>query len=832
MQTLLLDGLWRLFPKDTHAVAPYCRFFLEHPSIPCKLPGDIYTALLEQQLIEDPYWGTNELSVQWVGKNDWVMQKTLTLTREQLEHCLAILTFTMADTIITLSVNNHEIGKMDNQFRRYRFDVSSSLIEGDNLIELSFISAEKAAIEEASKLEYPIPCSVYPVSSPHRNLIRKSQCHSGWDWGPCILSQGVYQSICLELVDQFLIENVTTELRELSLSSFDVKVNALINVTKEGLYPMEATLADSGQKREILLRTGLQKVTFHFECHAVQRWWPNGEGKATLYPLVLTIADQTVTKRIGFRTIEVKTPKDKDGGRGMIFCVNGRDIYAKGANWIPQDALISRITAQRYQYLLQSCVEANMNMIRLWGGGMYEMDAFYDYCDEKGLLIWHDLMFSCSLYPSSDEFLKNVELELRYQIPRLMDHPSIALWCGNNEDLGAITWYEESKKNMARYVVDYDRLNHSVVERVVTELDPQRVFWPSSPSSGKDDFSDNWHSDNQGDMHYWTVWHEGKPFESYYDVKPRFVSEFGYQSFPSLSTVRTYAPEEQLNLTSPVMEHHQKNTKGNSIILGNFCTYFRLPLNFEQMLYLSECQQALAMKMATEYWRSLRPHCMGSLYWQLNDNWPVASWSSIDYTGKWKLLQYAARRFYSSILPLAYQDFEGEIRVYVVNDTPHEQKQAHITVKCASFSGEKQFSKAFLMDISGESSQQVCTLPDKIFEGKRQDCFLYIKYTCGDCYRENTLFLDKPKRCNLENPSLKLEVKENSKGFLITVSCLKPAFYVSLDAGPLNGTFSDNWFDVRPTAQKQVHFTSVEKLTLSQFKENLKVFDLFDSSKN
>jgi beta-mannosidase len=442
MKTLNLNGQWRLSPKDKGAIAPFCKYFLSTESIPCNLPGDIHSALLDQQLIPDPYYGTNELAIQWVGKHDWTLSKVFSVSKEQMESGMPVLTLTMADTIITVVVNGKVAGNCDNQFRRFRFDLSSYLQEGDNTIELQFTSAEKAAIDEAAKLAYPIPYSVYPVSAKHRNLIRKTQCHSGWDWGPCIMSFGVYEPISFEFIDEGIVESIVTETKPMAEKTWEATVEVIYNASRAQTLFCKATLAKAVQKGDVQVMQGLNKLTFHFECKDIEQWWPNGEGKSTLYPLLLELGTQSFSKRIGFRTLTVHTLEDEKGGKGMVFCVNGRDVFAKGANWIPLDALVSRFSSQRYDQLLQDCVEANMNMIRLWGGGLYEMDAFYDACDEKGILIWHDCMFSCSMYPSNTAFLANVEAELRYQIPRLHDHASLALWCGNNEDLGAISWYE------------------------------------------------------------------------------------------------------------------------------------------------------------------------------------------------------------------------------------------------------------------------------------------------------------------------------------------------------------------------------------------------------
>lgn len=828
MTSISLSGEWRLSPKDPLAITQSTRYFTQHQSIPCQLPGDVHTALLEQQLIPDPYYGTCELEVQWVGKTDWVLCRSFEVSASDLASGKAILTMTMADTVIDVTVNDCKVGHCCNQFREWIFDITPQLVEGNNTIELQFFSAEKAALDEAAKLPYPIPYSVYPVSSPHRNLIRKTQCHSGWDWGPCIMAFGVYDRIGIDFLPEGRICSVTTDTEKRRGSVWHVDTTVRYEAWRSGILPCSITLHDGSEQRNIRVKAGMNEFTLHCTCKEVEAWWPVGQGKQHLYPMVLQIGEQTIEKRIGFRTIAVKTIEDTEGGKSMTFSVNDRDIFAKGANWIPFDAFPSRLTRDRYNQLLQDCVDANMNMIRVWGGGLYEKDWFYDLCDEKGILIWQDCMFSCSMYPSNPEFLANVEEELKYQIRRLHDHAALAIWCGNNEDLGAITWYEESIANRDRYLIDYDRLNEGVVGRLVCELDPNRTWWPSSPSAGPKDFSDNWHNDSRGDMHYWSVWHEGKPFEAYYDIKPRFVSEFGYQSFPSLSTVETYAPEDQLNLTSPVMEHHQKNERGNSIIIENFSRYFRFPTSFEQMLYLSQAQQALAMRTAIEYWRTLRPYCMGTLYWQLNDNWPVASWSSIDYTGKWKLLQYAARRFYDPLTPIAYIKDE-KVEIYVVNDTEQQYEDAKLSIKTSRFNGDKLPKQVYHLSIEPQSSKHICTISKREIGAPINEAFIYLKLRTTDRYVENTYLLDLPKHCGICQPQLELQVAEAQGGFSVTIGCKAPAFWVSLDAGDIKGRFSDNFFDIRPTAQKQVLFKLKEPCSLQRFKESLKVYDLYTS---
>ncbi len=835
MHTLDINGIWQLAPADSHAIAPHCSYFLDHPFIPCTLPGDIHTALLEHGLIVDPFVGTNELAIQWVGQADWLLEKTFTITEEDLHSGRAHVSFTMADTMITVMVNGQTVGSMYNQFRRWRFDIHDALTLGENTITLRFQSAEAAAIAVNETLPYPIPYSLYPVYAKHRNLIRKTQCHSGWDWGPCVLAFGIYEPIGLEFVAEGFIESVKFTTTETGPHAFE----ALIEVEYLPLQHNEtlefaATVANTRTTVTHTFGPGLSNtVQLTLNVSDVQRWYPNGEGKAVLYPLEVQAGSERVTRLVGFRSLEVETLEDEEGGKSLTFVVNGERIFAKGANWIPIDSFPKRMTKDRYEYLLQSMVDANMNMVRLWGGGMYEHQEFYDLCDEKGILIWHDMMFSCAMYPATEDFLLNVEEEIRYQITRLQAHPSIALWCGNNEDLGAITWYEESRKNMLRYVVDYDRLNEGVVGKTIKATDPSRRWWPSSPSSGEGEYTDNWSNDKRGDMHIWSVWHDGSPFERYYTYTPRFVSEFGFQSFPSLSTVETYAEADMHNLTSVVMEHHQKNPRGNSIIIENFTRYYRLPTSFEQLLYLSQVQQARAMKIAIEYWRSLYGHTMGTLFWQLNDIWPVASWSSIDYYGKWKLLHYAARRFYEPIHPIIYMKEDGLVEIFVVNDSNRTlSDEAKLSVKYSTYEGHKVGKSEYPLTITARSSMHVATIDlNKKSKLDRSNTFIYVKLKSDELYMENTLMLEKPKASKLQDPHINTSVEQTPGGFAITVSCQYPAFEVALDSTSIKGIFSDNLFDIRPTAQKVITFKSSEEVGIEEFTQSLRVFDLYSSSK-
>ena len=822
MQTQLLDGAWILSAQDPKAIENNCSYFNNINRIDINIPGDVHSTLLNRGFIKDPYYGTDELDTLWVGQNDWKIERSFTFKKTEKR---TVLSLTRVDTCARIVLNGKEIGTTDNFFARYNIDVTDSIIDGENHIEFFFTSAEKVAIERNKNLKYPIPCSLYPNGSPNRNLVRKTQCNAGWDWGPCIMSIGIYDPVKLISVNHAFVKSWNC-IPKLIDHNWICKAEVTAKVFEECDVDMNIHVAGRDEHTIVHIKPGQEfySYTFCIPEEDVELWYPAGQGGQHLYPMDISFGDFSDKRMVAFRTLVIKNNVTM-GGKELTVCVNGKDIFMKGINWIPMDGLYSRITTSRYIKLLQSVADANMNMVRVWGGGFYENEAFYDTCDRLGILVWHDLMFGCSTYPSDEWFLKSVEKELKYQILRLKSHPCIALWCGNNEDLGALTWYEESIKNRDRYVIDYDRLNEGVCGRLVRELDPSRVFWPSSPCAGPGDFSDTWHNDGNGDMHFWTVWHEGASFDKYRSVKPRFCSEFGYQSFPSLSTVKSYCPEDQLNLTSPVMEHHQKNPRGNSIILENFSRYFRFPNSLEKMLYLSQAQQAWAMQTACEYWRSLRPYCMGTLIWQLNDNWPVASWSAIEYSGKWKLLMYHAKNFFAPIVPIGYIE-DGKLKVFITNDTD-KAEEVKVSVKFSTYRGEKVRQHVFRVTVEPQSVLEVtqCDISDIDVT----TTFAYLKASTPSIYRESVIFLTEPKKCALENPQLNTAIKKVGKGFQIEVSCARPAFWVSLDSQDIKGIFSDNMFSIRPTAQKVVTFTPEgdEDISVTEFSEKLRVYDLY-----
>lgn len=849
MKTQSLTGNWILNVNNMESMPPEAAAL---PSdIPISIPGDIASALLKADLIQDPYYGRNELDCLWIGRTDWIISTSFQANLSDS----AELIFDVIDTVSEIRLNGKIIGTSRNMFRNSVSDIAGALLSGENFLEVIIFSPENFTDAAAAKLSYPVPQNVQlPWQWKNRNLLRKVACHGGWDWGITLMTGGIYTAPVLLQNFQGRVERVHTNQKQISGTS-DWNLEIITEYNSRGEQDIELIYEIDGEKSKLTfsVQPGVNTLVHSLPVRKAVLWWPAGFGKQTLYKLTVSTTEEQITKNIGFRDVQVII-KDDEVGRSMTFMVNGRSIFAKGANWIPVDALPSKQTGDVYRRLLEDAVEANMNMIRLWGGGQYEYDCFYDICDELGLMVWHDMMFSCSLYPSDEDFLEEADKEIRYQVKRLKDHACIVLWCGNNEDLGALTWFPESRENRDRYVVDYDRLNEGTVGQAVRELDPGRVWWPSSPSAGYGDYSDCWHDDTKGDMHYWSVWHENLPFESYYDVVPRFCSEFGFQSFPGLKTVESFTPASQLNITSPVMRHHQKNNSGNTIILSTMARYFQIPKNFENYLYLSQVQQAHAMRTAVEFWRAQRPVCMGALYWQLNDNWPVASWSSIEYNGTWKLLHYEVKRFFSPVWLSLYIKNDC-LNVVGINDTQNDVA-GELTIKLLNFQGDELdsfgldntvcggdsvqvFLQKPLKDLSADTSYSFDTdftlangnVPDIVQDGLA-DRFIYAEWNMtveGESPKsvQTSLLLCKARDCDLKKAEI--SVTQGISYNAIVLETNVPVFYVQAETN-IEGRFDDAGFTLIPGQKKILLFlTSNGNSIPDNFVDTVSVKHLRDS---
>ena len=763
------------------------------------LPGDTISALHSAGLIPDPYFGRNEYGLRWICQRDWVASRSFMVEDIGQTLCLSML-----DTVAEVSVNGQPVLKADSMFRSYRVDLSSVLHKGQNDIAIRFLSPAREAAARQAAQPYFVPFSAGNTPIHNGNMLRKPSCDFGWDWNIALAHSGLYGDVALEPNRAARIASVlVAQTHEPGRAT--VTVTAAVEGAAEGQV---VAFALAGAAVTAPVTGGRASAALVIDNPAL--WWPAGQGAQPLYDLTVSLGDQTEHRRIGLRSVDLVTDKNA-AGLGFKFRVNGRDIFAMGANWIPADALPGRINPSDTRDLLQSAVDANMNMIRVWGGGRYEPTWFYDLCDELGLMVWQDFMFSCHIYPSDTDFLAGVAVEVAEQALRLHHHASLALWCGDNELIGALTWFPETRANRDLYLVGYDRLNRTI-EASLKAAVPGAVWWPSSPSPGPMDFGDAWHQDNKGDMHFWSVWHEGRDFDHYRDVSPRFCSEFGFQSYPSLDVIRRFADPADFNIAAPVMESHQKNAGGNARIAETMFRYFRFPTNFANFVYLSQVQQGLAIKTAVTHWRSLKPHCMGTLIWQLNDTWPVCSWSSLDHGGGWKLLHHMAKAFYAQIFISAVPVPDG-IELRAVNDTA---TPVTLEVDCyaAAMDGTVRQLGTHHPVVKPDAALRVVTLPsDALRPGE------ILAYTWGipGGPVAGDIFAPHPwKTYDLLPPALTQTITATPDGWQIVIAAEKLALFVAVEADQ-PGRFCDNAATIFPGYPATITFIPATQGAAPQF---------------
>ena len=778
-----LAGTWKLVKADDAKV-----------TCPIAVPGGVHTALLKAGLMKDAFWGQNEKDMQWVGKSDWNISREFEVSKDLLAKKEIVLRLEDCDCFCTVFVNGQKVGETTDRFQRYTFDVKPFLKEGKNTIEGKFRSPENEADKRraAKGREFPMSNIMW---AKNQAFVRKAACHAGWDWGPAVQVTGFCGTTKLIATDGPRVEYVY------STQEFNsVFTHCTLTVTAE--------LSDGS------------KVEKKFEIDNPPLWWPNGAGEQKFYTAEFDVNGEKIVKKIGLRKVEVLNEKTVTNGKeelSLVFRINGRRIFMKGANWIPCSAYENEQTPARYRDLLESAKHANMNMIRLWGGGQYEKDVFYNTCDELGIMIWHDMMCSCAVYPGDDAFLGEIKAELEHQLRRLRDHACIAMWCGDNECLGAIKWYEVSRKDPDFYRGEWIKRSKMQGE-LVEKYDPARTYWPSSPCCGPGDFGDGWKEDSKGDMHNWDVWHENQPFAKYYEYHPRFCSEFGFQSFPSMEIAETFASKEQILSRGPDFEWHQKNPGGNERIRKTFARYFPEPKDVPSELLLSQFQQAMAIQTAVDAWRGEQPRCMGTLFWQINDNWPVASWSSIEYGGKWKPLQYLAKRFFEPV----HVTLSPDGMVKVVNDTD-KRVEGKVVAVFHGFDGKNEE-----VVVGNDKAKQVGIAVGANYAaavGKitpRDDAVLELRF--GNS-------VNFPVRANYKGDLPKANVKAEIKGFTVTLTTDKPAFWVWMNVKGIRGEFDDNAVTLVPGNPRTFTFRAKDSITPEQFKAAFSVTHLAELGK-
>ena len=775
-----LAGCWTLSDESGAHVVPF------------DLPGDGVSALAKAGVIPDPYWGRNEYECRWVSERDWVARRGFGHDGSAAELVVEGL-----DTVAEVRLNGVLVLSAANVHRRWRVDVSAALKAGENAVEIHFRSPVREALARAARMPFPIPYQQVNGAIAFNNMLRKQQCDFGWDWNIALGIFGVSGAVRLENIGPRIGDVLVEQVH----SSGQVEVRLRVHAASE-----DVTASLCGVTQTASVAGGVAEVVMVIRDPVL--WWPAGQGAQVLHDLVLTGGGARAVKRIGLRDMKLVSEPDA-AGRSFGVQVNGRAVFAKGANWIPADALFGRITVESVRGLLQSAVDANMNMIRIWGGGRYEPDWFYDLCDELGLMVWQDFMFACHLYPSTPEFLAEVDAEVRDVVARISHHACIALWCGDNELIGALTWFPESRADRDRYLVNYDRLNRTV-EAALLDVLPRANWWPSSPSPGPMAFGDAWHDDSSGDMHFWSVWHEGKDFDHYRDVSPRFCSEFGFQSYPSLTAIARFADPQDWNIAAPVMESHQKNPGGNARIAETMFRYFRFPVDFPNFVYVSQIQQGLAIKTAVTHWRSLKPHCQGTLYWQLNDTWPVCSWASLDHGGNWKLLHHMAARFYAPVMVTAVPK-DGGIELRAVNDRP-EVVTITVVANAAAMDGSTRKLAEATVTVSPDAAVPVLTIPSDALRADEVLAFIW----SGDA-QGGDVHAPKPwKAYDLLPSGLTADIKREGDMWKFTLQVNVLAPFVAVES-EVPGRFSANAVTMFPGYPATITFTPEDPSVVPTF---------------
>ena len=802
---------------------------------PATVPGSVNTDLLNNKLIDDPFYRDNEKKQQWIGKTDWEYRTSFAVTQDVLKHKNLELVFEGLDTYADVYLNDNVLIKADNMFRTWRVNCAELLKAGENTLRITFRSPINEVLPLMSKLSYQLPAGndQGEKTSP---FTRKAPYQYGWDWGPRFVTSGIWRPVFLEAWDSARVTDL--HIAQKAVTKDNASLTAQVDLVSATATDAELVIEDTGHKvvtakQAVKLSVGSNHFSLDFDIAKPALWWPNGLGAHPLYTFRARIlvgrqvADEKSVST-GLRSLEVRQENDS-WGRSFTFIINGVPVFAKGANWIPADSFPTRISAEKYRWLIKSAADANMNMLRVWGGGIYEADDFYRMCDEMGILVWQDFMFACSMYPGNQEFLDNVRAEAEDNVRRLRNHPSIAIWSGNNEIEGA--WFNWGWKQTLPSSVwdDYQKIFDGVLKEVCGELDPSRLYWPSSPHGG---LPDDPNSLKSGDTHSWKVWHFAAPFTDYQKEFPRFMSEYGFQSFPQIETVESYALATEHDIQSPVMMAHQRHPRGNQLIKEYMLREYAAPKDFESFLYVSQVLQAEGIKVGAEHLRRIMPRNMGSLYWQLDDCWPVASWSSIDYFGRWKALQYYARRFYSPVLlsPIVEAD---NLSFYVVSDLT-QPTSGFVNVELRDLDGQKVMAFRRDVTIAPLKSESYFSIPIKSLLSGRdpKGLMIYAELVAdGKTISANEYFFEPFKSLSLPTPQINLEVTRVRSGYKITVTSdkLAKAVYFSAKA---DGFFSDNYFDLFPDKPMVVEFRTRQNIPLAEFRNQLKVRSLKDAFSN
>lgn len=818
------------------------------------VPGTVHTDLLAAGKIPDPFYRTNERDLQWIDKKDWEYQTTLDIDAATLAHDHIELCFAGLDTYADIYVNDALVLQADNMFRRWTVDIKAHAKTGKNTLRVLLHSPVKEGLKLLDTLGYNPPAvddwsEIGGLGDKKISMFtRKASYHYGWDWGPRFVTSGIWRPVCLRAWNAVRISDLHIVQSNLSADKADLTAVFEIVADKAGpavidlQCPSDATV---NARANIQLEPGVNIAEIPFVIAKPKLWWTNGLGEAFLYDFVGQLAtargNDRRDVRTGLRTLKIVQQPDADGASFLVE-LNGVPVFMKGADYIPNDNFLPRVTHAVYERVVRSAVDTHMNMLRVWGGGIYENDAFYDLCDENGILIWQDFMFACLMYPGDQAFLDNVRAEAVDNVRRLRNHPCIALWVGNNEidtawqnDVPGSGWgWKEKYTPVQREQLwgAYKAIFYEILPQTIAAHDPQRFYWPSSPLAAWDGHETVSHASlttklQSGDIHYWGVWWGKKPFSSYREIVGRFMSEYGFQSFPEFKTVQAYAAPGDYDILSDVMKAHQRSSIGNVTIKEYMARDYKVPADFRQFLYVGQVLQAEGVRVAMEGHRARMPFCMGSLFWQINDCWPVASWSSIDYYGRWKAQQYFARKSFARELVTSYVDGNA-VKVSVVSDRLTDQA-ATLTLRVMDFRGAVLKTLQQPLTIKANSSALAFTAPtaDLLGGAAPETVLMQASLAAGDdVLAEDILYFRPVKDLALPQASVSTTIKNLGDAFSIALSSPVLVKNLCLSVDDIDGVFSDNYFDLVPGRPAVVRFKPARASSAKALESNLQLMHM------
>jgi len=804
--TKRLEGIWE-FKKST-----------DTNWLPATVPGTVHTDLLNNKIINEPFYRDEETKLQWVGQQTWNYRTTFDVEAEIIQKENILISFEGLDTYAEISLNGRNLLKTNNMFRTWQVDAKHFLKETGNILEITFLPSQQQDSLKAAQLIYKLP--------DNRVFSRKAAYQSGWDWGPVFITCGIWRPVTIKAWDDLLIQNIFISTDSLISGKATMRLEANILSGKDGNAAFRFYVNDKKTVcTKISLVKGINNLSFPFEVENPELWWSNGLGEPHLYQAEVRINNSGGFSAIkntsfGIRTVELVQEPDSIG-RSFYLKLNGRSVFMKGANYIPSESFTTRFTPERYKALVLSAKAANMNMLRVWGGGIYENDVFYDFCDENGILLWQDFMFACNLYPGGEDFFENVQKEAEDNIIRLRNHPSLALWCGNNEvDEAWHNWgwqkqFGYSEKDSSEIWNNYLRVFHKIIPDALQNLDTDRPYHPSSPANG-------WgrkESMETGDAHYWGVWWGEQPFEIYTQKVGRFMSEYGFQGMPAMNSIKKYTLPEDRKIGSPVMQVHQKHPRGTELINLYMERDYIIPSGFEDYIYVSQLLQAEGITTAIEAHRRNIPRCMGTLYWQLNDCWPVTSWSSVDYYGNWKALHYFAKEAFSQTLVSPTLE-DDNMLVYVITD---ETKgfDAILKMKLIDFEGENFWEKDTNVFINGNTSNLCFQMPvvDLLKNHNKQKIVLVAEIVVQDqVISKNLFYFEKPKNLLLPAVDTEISVEKTDEDYRISISAKSLIKNLYLEFPDIDGHFDRNFVDVLPGEKMEVVFETKHEIPNANLK--------------